>query len=143
VSLSAVCGEGGPITASALGDAAQCGAAFERLRARILGETNQASVSRACAPGLGLVLQEGIPGWLKACAQAHLATSTPARPDEMPQLPEEGRPSSTAVGLSSELLPVVQQADLTLLLANLVASTHRARHMAASIPLSVLPPGVT
>lgn len=138
----AACLEERPIELSLTAEAAQYSAAYERLRACIIGEDSVPS-SRACAPSLGLVLQEGVPGWLKACAHVHPA-STPAPPDERRHAAVDNRAATAALAISPELLPVAQQMDLTLLLANLVASvqrTRRGRSMPASIPQTVLRAG--
>jgi hypothetical protein len=75
------------------------------------------------------VLQAGVPGWLAALARGPAV----ADGDAAGALAVSGlelrrvAPGPGAVALAPEILPLAQQADLTLLLANLVVSRRGGR----------------
>lgn len=99
-------------------------------------------------PGLGIVLQAGVPAWLTAFAalqdgqHLHHAPSPVSMvlTDGMAQGPAEARAGPMALGITPELLPVSAHADLTLLLANLVISSRGVRP-AHAVPHALAAPG--
>ncbi len=77
------------------------------------------------AVGLGLVLQQGVAGWVAAGAGLYSAPPQGAAgstKDGAARL--EARPYVPA-GLSPEVLPQLQQSELARVMANLVLSTRR------------------
>ena len=95
--------------------------AYERLRACVTGQAG------ARAAGLGLVLQEGVPGWLKAFGREPVGAAGGRGLSVMSRLEPTRIESRPCMGtaIPPEILPVSQHADVTLLLASLVMSTQR------------------
>jgi len=135
-----------PGTASA--GALQAGhstAAYERLRAHVTRGAVAGALDRpsgGATAGLGLVLQQGVPGWLAALERVALATIAPAHRTAAGAAPgaastEHGDPPSlpaiaAPVGPVEELLPLACHPDLTRLVASLVLSTQWPRAAVAS-----------
>jgi hypothetical protein len=105
-------------------DARQFAAQYEALRSHVIGTAGDGA-QREPGVGLGLLLREGMPGWLNAIAaviRAALAQPIMTVPPPPPAAPTAGR------GFASPWLSNVQRQDLTALLTNLVLSTRRIEH---------------
>jgi hypothetical protein len=108
--------------------AADYGEAYERMRACVKAES--AHGPRYVA-GLGLVLQEGVAGWLSAHARVCSATADATaiqqalQADKTEQVRSGTRVGSVANAVPTEILPLAHQPDLTLLIACMVVSAQR------------------
>lgn len=101
-------------------------AAYERLRACVAGARGGAGTKARRAVGLGLLLQQGVAGWVAAGAglcSAPLQDTAVSMGDGRPRL--DARPYGTPAGLPPEVLPRIQQSELAYVMANLVLSTRR------------------
>lgn len=109
-------------TASLPSDVVQFTAAYERLRACVVAETEPAGPRGGHAAGLGLVLQRGVAGWLRAQAAA-----LSELPREEGTGPPQSRPQActTAFAIAPEILPLARQSDLAVLIAGMVVSMQR------------------
>lgn len=113
-------------------DARQYTVQYELLRSQIIGTVwDIARGSTADQPrgiGLALLLNEGLPGWLKTVEAVLRASLAPRAADSRAPSPPEssGEASATPVWL-----PSVQRHEVTTLLASLVLSTR--------LPLRKLP----
>jgi hypothetical protein len=108
------------------GEATRYSAAYERLRTCVTGKAGLADGARAA--GLGLVLQQGVPGWLKALARVHALAGRGSDSRASLQLERNGvepEPHTAVTTIAPEILPFTQQADVTLVLANMVVSAQR------------------
>lgn len=104
-------------------------AQYELLRSHVVGAARGSAQGEPGAHprgvGLGLLLREGMPGWLNAIAAViraapaqWIVTIPPRPPAEHPA----GR------GVASPWMSSMQRQDLTALLTNLVLSTRRVEH---------------
>lgn len=108
-------------------------AAYERMRACVIEGAAHVRTDHRQAAGLGLVLREGVAGWLKTRAATRSALNGADVYDSARVDGDSSRPRTahaTAVTVTSDILPLARQPDLTLLIANMVVSTRRARHPA-------------
>lgn len=109
----------------------QYSAAYERLRACVIGEANRAPSAGRRATGLGLVLQEGVPAWIKAHAGVRSASGGSStkrhkpRGDDIEPWRLDERTRSAPFDIAPDILPLARQTDLTLLIASMVVSTQR------------------
>jgi hypothetical protein len=108
-------------------DAAQCTAQYELLRSYIIAAAGDAShgelSARPRGVGLGLLLREGMPGWLNAIGAAIGASAARWTADTSAQLsPAERRAD---VGIASPWLAGVKRQEVAALLTSLVLSTRR------------------
>lgn len=104
-------------------------AAYERLRACVTGARGGPLAQGQRAAGLGLVLQQGVPGWM--AADAGLCFTLPASPaasTEAPVTRLHALPHPATIGLPPKVLPQIQQPELALVIASLVLSTQRIAH---------------
>ncbi|HKM79764.1 MAG TPA: hypothetical protein VJY15_02210 [Candidatus Acidoferrum sp.] len=110
-------------------DARQFTAQYELLRSHVSGAAGDALRRDLRAPllgvGLGLLLREGMPGWLNAIA-AVIRASLAQRIMDIPLRPLAEPPAER--GIESPWLSSVQREDITALLTNLVLSTRRVEH---------------
>jgi hypothetical protein len=105
-------------------DAMQYSVQYELLRSQVIGTvesvTPRSVTGQTCGIGFALLLNEGMPGWLKtveSVLRGSLAPRIVDSPD--PALPEiTPRPSAAPVWL-----PAVLRDEVTMLLASLVLST--------------------
>ena len=128
-SLSAARGKKTPLTVeSAKPDAAQHIVQYELLRSQVIAPAGNVTrcdtaTSQRGGVGLALLLNEGMPGWLKAVETVLLATPAPRAAAPGPALHQDSLQSSaTPVWLSSV------RHEVTALLASLVLSTRPAVH---------------
>jgi len=129
----------GPLSFRGDGDASSIcsrrddSAAYERLRACVLDQAAQVTSAGRHAAGLGLVLLNGVPGWLNAragvgsMANDGSAIQEAPRPNDFRVLPACARAHSITGAVPPEILPFTHQSDLTLLIASMVVSTQRTR----------------
>jgi hypothetical protein len=110
-------------------DARPFTAQYEVLRSHIIGAAGDGAQRELGAHprgvGLGLLLREGMPGWLNAIA-AVIRASLAQRIIDIP-LRSLAEPSADR-GIASPWLSSVQRQDVTALLTNLVLSTRRVEH---------------
>ena len=111
-------------------DARQFTAQYELLRSHVIGAAGDSAQRELGAHprgvGLGLLLREGMPGWLNAI-DAVIRASLVQRTMDTPPAPEQPAECSIA----SPWLSSVQRQDVTALLTNLVLSTRRVEHSSA------------
>ena len=108
-------------------DARQFAAQYEALRSQVIGTAGDGA-QREPGVGLGLLLREGMPGWLNAIAaviRASAAQQITTIPPQPPAEPPAGR------GVASLRLSSAQRQDMTALLTDLVLSTRRVEHSLA------------
>ncbi|OYV38008.1 MAG: hypothetical protein B7Z80_11270 [Rhodospirillales bacterium 20-64-7] len=98
-------------------DTTQYTAQYELLRSQIIGSAGDAHL---CGVGLGLMLREGMPGWLNAIG-AVIHASLARRPTDNP--PPSQQPAECSV--ASVWPSGVQRQDMTALLTSLILSTRR------------------
>ena len=110
-------------------DARQFTAQYELLRSHVVGAAGDGAQGEPGAhprgAGLGLLLREGMPGWLNAIA-AVIRASLAQRIMDIPLRPLAEPPAER--GIESPWLSSVQREDITALLTNLVLSTRRVEH---------------
>lgn len=101
-------------------------AQYELLRSHVVGAAGGGAQGETGAHprgvGLGLLLREGMPGWLNAIAaviRAAPAQRIKSIPPQPPAAPPAGR------GVASPWLSSAQRQDMTALLTDLVLSTRR------------------
>ena len=115
------------VEAVPLDDARQFTAQYELLRSHVIGAAGDGAQRELGAHprgvGLGLLLREGMPGWLNAIA-AVIRASLAQRVIDIPLHPLAPNPPPTR-GIASPWLSGVQRQDITALLTNLVLSTRR------------------
>lgn len=106
-------------------DAAQFAAQYELLRSHIIAAAGDA-LELGAHPrgvGLGLLLREGMPGWLKAVDVAIRASAAQRITEPPPELsPAERR---AEFSITSPWLASVKRQDVAALLTSLVLSTRR------------------
>ena len=109
-------------------DARQFTAQYELLRSHVIGAAGDGAQGELGAHprgvGLGLLLREGMPGWLNAIA-AVIRASPAQQIIDIPLRPLAEPPER---GIASPWLSSVQRQDITALLTNLVLSTRRVEH---------------
>lgn len=116
---------------SLLPETGQYSAAYERLRACVIGEADRAPSAGRRAAGLGLVVQQGVPAWIKAHAGVRSASGGSStkqhepRADDMEPWRLAERTRAAPFDIAPEILPLARQTDLTLLIASMVVSTQR------------------
>ncbi len=114
------------VDAVPLDDARQFTAQYELLRSHVIGAAGDGAQRELGAHprgvGLGLLLRDGMPGWLNAIA-AVIRASLAQRVIDIP-LRLLAEPSADR-GIASPWLSSVQRQDITALLTNLVLSTRR------------------
>jgi hypothetical protein len=106
-------------------DAAQFTAQYERLRSHIIAAAGDA-LQLGAHPrgvGLGLLLREGMPGWLKAIDAAIRASAAQRTTEPSPELSPAERPAEFSI--TSPWLAGVKRHDVAVLLTSLVLSTRR------------------
>jgi len=112
-------------------DARQFTAQYELLRSHVIGAAGDSAQRELGAHprgvGLGLLLREGMPGWLNAIA-AVIRASPAQQIIDIPLRPLAEPPER---GIASPWLSSVQRQDITALLTNLVLSTRRVEHSSA------------
>ncbi len=117
------------VDAVPLDDARQFTAQYELLRSHVIGAAGDGAQRELGAHprgvGLGLLLRDGMPGWLNAIA-AVIRASLAQRVIDIPLRPL-AEPSADR-GIASPWLSSVQRQDITALLTNLVLSTRRVEH---------------
>ncbi len=104
--------------------------AYERLRWQVTATAVGGRLARAAGggpAGLGLVLEQGVPGWLEALERLDAAACVPHGE------PGSCHASSAAGRAAEEVVPVALQLDLTRLLASLVLSTRGSWVAEASV----------
>jgi hypothetical protein len=113
-------------------EARQFTAQYELLRSHVIGAAGDGAQRELGAHprgvGLGLLLREGMPGWLNAIA-AVIRASLVQRIMDIPLCPLAEPPAER--GIASPWLSSAQRQDLTALLTNLVLSTRRVEHSSA------------
>ena len=113
-------------------EAGQFTAQYELLRSHVIGAAGDGAQRELGAHprgvGLGLLLREGMPGWLNAIA-AVIRASLAQRIINIPLRPLAEPPAER--GIASPWLSSAQRQDLTALLTNLVLSTRRVEHPSA------------
>ena len=113
-------------------EARQFTAQYELLRSHVIGAAGDSAQRELGAHprgvGLGLLLREGMPGWLNAIA-AVIRASLVQRIMDIPLRPLAEPPAER--GIASPWLSSAQRQDLTALLTNLVLSTRRVEHSSA------------
>jgi hypothetical protein len=113
-------------------DARQFTAQYELLRSHVIGAAGDSAQRELGAHprgvGLGLLLREGMPGWLNAIA-AVIRASLAQRIMDIP-LRSLAEPLAER-SIASPWLSSVQRQDVTALLTNLVLSTRRVEHSSA------------
>ena len=107
-------------------DTMQFTAQYELLRSHVIGAAGDAPQRDLGAHprgvGLGLLLREGMPGWLNAI-DAVIRASLAQRTMDTPLPPPPEHPAECSV--ASPWLSGVQRQDITTLLTSLVLSTRR------------------
>jgi hypothetical protein len=110
-------------------DARPFTAQYELLRSHVVGAAGDGAQGEPSAhprgAGLGLLLREGMPGWLDAIA-AMIRASPAQRIMDIPLRPLAAPPAER--GVASPWLSSAQRQDMTALLTNLVLSTRRVEH---------------
>jgi hypothetical protein len=96
-------------------DTTQYTVQYELLRSQVIGAGGQAR-----GIGLALLLNEGMPGWLKAVEGVLRTSISPQAVDPPNAVPHKGSTESIAV---PALLSIVQRYEVATLVANLVLST--------------------
>ena len=113
-------------------EARQFTAQYELLRSHVIGAAGDGAQRELGAHprgvGLGLLLREGMPGWLNAIA-AVIRASLVQRIMDISLCPLAEPPAER--GIASPWLSSAQRQDLTALLTNLVLSTRRVEHSSA------------
>ncbi len=104
-------------------DTAEYTVQYELLRSQIIGTGNQAR-----GIGLALLLNEGMPGWLKAVEGVLRASLAPRKVNSANATPDEDSMESVAV---PAWLLGVQRHEVTTLLASLVLSTCHLAHQSS------------
>ena len=113
------------VTTRAL-DPAAFTAAYERLRACVMGEGPGGASQGRRAAGLGLVLQRGLPGWMAGdAALQRTGSSSPAvaTGGDPVAASVQARLGDARVDLAPGALPPAQRPELVRLIAGLVLST--------------------
>ena len=104
-------------------------AQYELLRSHVVGAAGDGARGELGAhprgAGLGLLLREGMPGWLNAIA-AVIRAAPAQRIIDIPPRPPAEPPAGR--GVASPRLSGAQRQDMTALLTNLVLSTRRVEH---------------
>lgn len=108
-------------------DARQFAAQYEALRSHVIGTAGDGA-QREPGVGLGLLLREGMPGWLNAIA-AVIRASLAQRIMTIPPQPLAEPPPERSI--ASPWMSSAQRQDLTALLTNLVLSTRRVDRSSA------------
>ncbi len=108
-------------------DARQFTAQYELLRSHVVGAAGAQGEPGAHprGAGLGLLLREGMPGWLDAIA-AMIRASPAQRIMDIPLRPLAAPPAER--GVASPWLSSAHRQEMTALLTNLVLSTRRVEH---------------
>ena len=113
-------------------DARQFAAQYELLRSHVIGAAGDGAQRELGAHprgvGLGLLLREGMPGWLNAIA-AVIRASLAQRITDIPLRPLAEPPAERSI--ASPWLASVQRQDITAFLTNLVLSTRRVERSSA------------
>lgn len=113
-------------------DARQFAAQYELLRSHVIGAAGDGAQRELGAHprgvGVGLLLREGMPGWLNAIA-AVIRASLAKRIMDIPPRPLAEPPAEQSI--ASPWLSSVQRQDITALLTNLVLSTRRVERSSA------------
>jgi hypothetical protein len=105
------------INAGAMFDNTQYTVQYEMLRLQVIGTGGD----QACGVGLALLLNEGMPGWLKA-VEGVLRTSLSLQAVDSPNAaPSNGSTESISV---PAWLSIMQRHEVATLLASLVLSIH-------------------
>jgi hypothetical protein len=106
---------------------------YELLRSQVIGPAATATRGDPAAGqprgvGLALLLNEGMPGWLRTVETMFRAALAPREANSRGLAPHEGSPQSITV---PAWLSSVHQHEVTTLLASLVLSTRNVAHQSS------------